>query len=82
MIIGNQFDHQIKRRGATGGRNPISVNDENRFGERHIFELFKKAVVILPVDCGPFAIKQPSLRDRITSSAKASDCSAAPRFAS
>ena len=66
VILRNQFQHEINRRGATGGGNTVAINDENRFRQFNFFELFNEAVLIFPMDRGAFTIKKPRFCQSIT----------------
>ena len=81
MVIGNEFDHEVKRCSAASRCDPVPINDKHRFGKHDIFEFFGKAVLVFPMDRGFFAVEQTRFGHRKSSRTKPCNCDPAPCFA-
>ena len=81
MFVGDEFQHQIDRGGATCGRHPVAVYHEDRFRQLDLVEFLQEAVLVFPMDGGLLAIKQPGLGHGIGRRAQPADRAALARLA-
>ena len=81
LIRRDDLEHKVNRGGAARCGPAVAIHHKDRLGQFDLLELLQKAVLILPMDGGLLAIKQPRLGDGIGPGAKPAHCHPAPRLA-
>jgi hypothetical protein len=81
MVVGDDLEHQVDRRRAARGGDPVAVDHEDRLRQGHVLEFLGETVLVLPVDRRALAVQQPRLGQRVARRAEPAHHRALARLA-